>query len=78
MSTAPSARERPPGLPSSNEPVVLKNGGVNPVWYQWFLTVQNLNANPMLHSLSRLNLSTVASGQTIRWDAANQRWIYGA
>lgn len=55
---------------------MLRGGGVNPVWYQWFATVQMITSNPMIMSLLTLDVSTLSDNDTIRWNATLKQWEF--
>lgn len=37
-----SASPKLPPLPASDVPMMLANGAVNPVWYQWFKVLETI------------------------------------
>ena len=70
-----------PPLPSPDEVLVVQGGRINPVWYAWFAALQTRLTEAGIATLGgglgELDLTNLQSGDTLRWDAAQQRWRAG-
>jgi len=70
-----------PPLPAPNERLVVQDGMINPVWYQWLKGLETrlheAGIATLGGGLGELDLTNLQSGDTLRWDAAQQRWRAG-
>ena len=66
-----------PPLPAPNERLVVQDGMINPVWYQWLVALQKLLREADLNTLQGYDPAAITNGWTIRWDSTLQRWVPG-
>jgi hypothetical protein len=70
-----------PPLPAPNQRIVGQDGMIDPVWYAWFSALQKRLRESGIAALDgglgELDLTSLQTGDTIRWDAAQQRWRAG-
>lgn len=67
-----------PPLPDMSERLVVENGRINPVWYQWLRSLETRLREANLTTMQGYDPALITNGWTIRWDSAQQRWIPGA
>lgn len=61
-------------IPNQTVPVILADGVMNPVWYQYFQSRETVG----LSNLPDVKLTALANGQVPIWNAADGKWENGA
>jgi hypothetical protein len=58
-------------LPAQNVPVDIPEG-VDPIWFEKFTQL-----TAFVNLFSEINFATMTTGQTVRWDATQKKFIAG-
>ena len=66
-----------PPLPAPNERLVVQDGMINPVWYQWLKGLETRLREAGIATLANFDEQHLTNGQTLRWDVAQQRFMPG-
>ncbi|MET0723452.1 MAG: hypothetical protein ABWY64_21875 [Tardiphaga sp.] len=70
-----------PPLPAPNQRLIGADGMIDPVWYQWLKGLEKrlreAGIADLGGGLGELDLTALRTGDTLRWDAAEQRWRAG-